>query len=74
MHDTTLAAEQVRLAAIRGMTPAQRLSQMFQLSHAVRQLAFTGLRERHPDCTDLELVELMLGKTLVPAAARPARP
>ena len=53
------------------MEPAERLRQMFDLSESVRRLALAGLRERHPDRTDLELVEVLLGRRLVPAATRP---
>lgn len=73
LRDTTSAAEQVRLAAVRRMPPAERLRQAFDLSESVRRLALAGLRLRYPGRTDLELVERMLGTTLVPAAARPPR-
>jgi hypothetical protein len=66
MHDTTLAAEQVRLAALRRMAPAERLRQALALSESVRRLTLAGLRTRYPDRTDFELVELVLGERLRP--------
>jgi hypothetical protein len=74
MRDTTPAAEQVRLAAIRRMAPAERLRQVFALSESIRGVALARLRAAHPDRTDLELVEMMLGRRLVPAGSRPPRP
>ena len=71
MRDTTDAAEAVRLAAVRRLTPAERLSQMFELSESMRQAALAGLRRRYPDSTDLELVERLLGQTIVPKGSRP---
>ena len=64
----------MRLAAVRRMEPAERLRQMFDLSESVRRLALAGFRERHPERTDIELIELWLGRPLVPDAKRPARP
>lgn len=74
MRDTTPAAEDVRSDAIRRIDPAERLRQAFALSEFVRDLALTRLRGLHPHRTDLELVELMLGRPLVPPASRPLRP
>jgi len=74
MRDTTPEAEQVLLAAIRQMGPAARLRRAFEFSEWVRDLALSRLRERHPDRTDLELMELMLGRRLIPASPRPPRP
>ncbi len=66
MHDTTAAAQQVRLAAIRSVAPIDRLSQAFELSEWARALALSRLRKIHGGRTELELVELLLGTTLVP--------
>lgn len=73
MRDTTLAAEEVRLAAVRRLPPAERLRQVFELSEAVRRLVLAGLRERHPERTDVELIEMLVGGRLVPAVTRPTR-
>ena len=74
MRDTTDAAEDVRLAAVRRLTPAERLRQMFELSESMRQVALAGLRQRHPRSTDLELVERLLGHTLIPPDSRSTAP
>ncbi len=59
MRDTTTEAEQVWLAAIRGMDRAARLRQVLELSESMRALAITGLRRRHPQLTDRQLVALL---------------
>jgi hypothetical protein len=71
MRDTTPAADQARLDAIRRMEPVQRLVRTLELSEWVRAVALARLRTAHPDYRDLELVELLLGRPLVPD--RPAR-
>ncbi len=75
MRDTTPAAEQARLDAIRRLEPIQRLMQALELSESIRALALSRLRELHADRTELELVELvelLIGAPLIPA--RPAGP
>ena len=72
--DTSLAAESIRLAAVRSAEPAERLRQVFELSDLVRRLALAGLRERHPGEADTQLIELFLGTRLLPPATRPPRP
>ena len=74
MRDTSAAAELVRFIAIRAMTPAERLRQAFDLSETARQLAIVGLRQRYPDLSDVELVELYAGHRILPDVARRARP
>ena len=66
MGDTTPAAEQARLDAIRRVAPIQRLTQALELSESVRALALSRLRELHPDRTELQLVELLVDAPLVP--------
>jgi len=61
MRDTEPGAENVRLAAIRRMTPAERVRQALELSEWAKNLALAGLRERHPACSEVELVALLLG-------------
>lgn len=72
MRDTTPAAEQARVDAIRRLDPIQRLAQALDLSESVRALALSQLRAVHADRTELELVELLVGAPLIPA--RPAGP
>ena len=70
MRDTTQAAEQVRVEAIRRLEPGLRLRQALELSESFRSLAVSRLRGWHPERTDLELVELLLGGPLI--TPRPA--
>jgi hypothetical protein len=73
MRDTSPAAEQVRVAAVRSLAPMERLRQAFELSEAMRELALARLRVTHPGCSELELVERLLGRTLVPGRTKPRR-
>lgn len=64
LSDTSLAAEQVVLDAIRRTNPVQRMRQALALSESMRAVALDRLRTRHPDRTLLQLVALMLGEPL----------
>ncbi|MGH7713949.1 MAG: hypothetical protein ACREOG_21900 [Gemmatimonadaceae bacterium] len=64
MRDTTMAAERMRVAAIRAQTPAERLRHAIDLSEAARKLALAGLRTRYPALSDLEIVALYAGYRL----------
>ena len=72
MLDTSPEAKALRIAAIRAMAPAERLRQALDFSEWSRQLMFAGLRRRFPDDSDLQLVERVLGRELVPRDSRPA--
>jgi hypothetical protein len=74
MRDTQLEAEAMRLAAIRRMAPGARVRQSLEFSEWTRSLALAGLRQRHPECSELELVELLLGTRLVPRTNSRERP
>lgn len=65
-RDTTPEAQRLQLAAQRRMPPAARLRQALELSETMRALALARLRPLHPGLSDLELVEQLLGVTLVP--------
>jgi len=71
MSDTTPAAAGVLAAAIRAIPPAERFLQMLEASDWHRRWIVTGLRRRYPDATDLELIELVLGRELVPRGRDP---
>ena len=72
MNDTSPEAEQIRLAAIRRMDPVDRMRQALAWSESMRALAVARLRERHPDWSELQAVEHMLGHQLIPLG-HPAR-
>ncbi len=65
MGDTSLAAERVRVDAIRSIAPIQRLVQALELSESVRALAIARLEILHADRTELELMELLVGAPLM---------
>ena len=69
-RDTTRAAEAIRIAAVRRRRPADRLREALQLSDTTRALALASLRRRHPQRSDRQLVELLLGG---PPGSRAAR-
>ncbi len=62
--DTSLAAEQVVLDAIRRTDPVQRMREALALSESMRNVALERLRARYPDRTVLQLVALMLDEPL----------
>ena len=59
--DTTSAAELVRVAAIRAMSPGMRLRQALDWSESVRRVALAALRQRYPHYTDRAIIELLHG-------------
>ena len=68
-RDTTPEARSIQLDALRRMPPAARLRQALELSEAMRALALARLRLLHPGLSELELLERLLGVTLVPHSA-----
>ena len=66
--DTSREALRAQYAALRRMTPSQRLAIMDDLTQLVRLMTREGLRRRHPTATEAELdvlfFELVLGKEL----------
>lgn len=69
MGDTTRAAEQVWISAVRGVHPIERLRAALAFSESTRSLALSRLRASHPGRPDAELVEMLH----VAAAAPPRR-
>lgn len=66
--DTSREALRVQYAALRRMTIPERIAAMDDLTRTVRELAYEGLRRRHPtlDAAGIEELyfELVLGKDL----------
>jgi len=56
MSDTSLDADDRRLAIVRGLEPRVRLRLALEASELARRLALTRLREAHPGLTQRELV------------------
>jgi len=71
VRDTPSETLQTQVAAIRRVSPVDRLRDAFELSEAMRELALAGLRTRHPGCSDRELVERLLGHALVHSRTPP---
>ena len=66
MTDTRSEAVAVVRDAILKTAPAERMRRALELSEQVRSLSLAGLRLRHPNCSTLQLVELLSGETLIP--------
>ena len=64
--------EQIMFDYYRKMDFGAKISAVEQLNRAARQLAIMGLRQRHPNATDIEvkrrLADLLLGKELAKRA------
>lgn len=58
-RDTTPAAAAAQDAAYRRLGPAGRLHVALELSDLVRSLALAGMRRRHPDRSEEQLVEAL---------------
>lgn len=56
MHDTHTVAANMQLTAIRDMGPADRLRQAIELSEEMRRFTLAGLRRRHAELSDRQLV------------------
>jgi hypothetical protein len=70
MKDTRPEAAAIVREAMRRTAPADRVRQALVLSEQMRTLSLATLRRHHPALSTLQLVELLSGETLIPAAAR----
>jgi hypothetical protein len=59
MTERQKAAHAVYIAALRRLTPEQRLKQAFEMSARMRRLFEQGLRERFPDMPEEEFRKLL---------------
>ena len=53
--DTSREIEEIRFAALRKMTPAEKLERVGQLGALLRELAMADIRRRHADAGEEEL-------------------
>jgi hypothetical protein len=60
ISDTSPKAEEVQIALLRRLTPAQRLAKTFSLSHEVVQLSKRAIRRQNPGLSESELKILYL--------------
>ncbi len=67
-RDTTPAARQVQLQALRRLDGPTRLRQALEMSGSAREVTLAGIRYRHPEWTAAqvhrELLRLLLGNEL----------
>ena len=67
--DTSPEADAVQVEAYRQMGGAERVQVMFRLTEMVRRTAMAGIRRRHPEYDDadvlLALARLLYGEDLV---------
>jgi hypothetical protein len=66
--DTDSETENVLIALLRDKQAAGKLRMVNQLNASVRRLALSGLRERYPECNEIELklklAQLLFGTEL----------
>jgi hypothetical protein len=67
-RDTSIEAFRVQLELYRQMPPEARLQQALEWSEAMREIARSGVRARHPEYSDREVqlatIRLCLGDSL----------
>ena len=68
LSDTHRDAERVQIELMRQAPPWRKLHLLGQLNQTVKLMAFSGLRQRHPQATEEELrrrlADLLLGAEL----------
>ena len=71
-QDTPAQVEQVQIELLRRMPPWRKLALVGELTRTVRELALSGLRQRHPNDTPAQLrrrlADLILGSDLAARA------
>ena len=72
--DTTREAERRQVLAWREMTSVERAALISSASHAVRELALAGLRQRHPGASERMLIARFALLTLGSDLARAVYP
>lgn len=67
-YDTLIQVEQIQINLLRQMPPWRKLALVGEMTRTVRELALSGLRQRHPDDTPAQLrrrlTDLLLGADL----------
>jgi len=54
-RDTTLEAHRKQMEILKKLSPEQRALISFELSDNVRQIAMDGIRNQHPDFTEMQV-------------------
>jgi hypothetical protein len=73
MSDTSPEAEEIQIALLRKLTPAQRAAKAFSLSHQVIQLSRRAIRRQNPGLSEFDLKILCLQHFYGPDIARKVR-
>jgi hypothetical protein len=63
-RDTSEEAWEVYLDILRKMTPEQRMMRAFRLTDTMRDVAMSGIRQRHPEYDDSQVRMALLGITM----------
>lgn len=75
-RDTRKEAHQLQMSLYREMTPERKGEMAALLSDDVRRIARDGIRQRHPECSDLEvsqaLLSLLYGEDIAREVLAPA--
>ena len=62
--DTTADAERAQIEALRNMTTAERAEMTFKLCDNHREILIAGIKHRHPDYNQEQIVRALLSLTL----------
>jgi hypothetical protein len=62
--DTSADARRIQLAIFRRMTGPERVAMAFEMSEAARALTESGIRHRHPDWSDEQVLDALLAQLL----------
>lgn len=54
-NDTTKDAARLQLELLRAMTPEERFRRTSELTMMIQEVAFAGMKRRHPDASDDEI-------------------
>jgi hypothetical protein len=63
-QDTSKEAAEIQAAVFKDMTVSQRMAITFQLSNNMRSLVIAGIKKRHPEYTDKQIVEAVIKLTV----------
>ncbi|CAN5218518.1 hypothetical protein BH09MYX1_BH09MYX1_09580 [soil metagenome] len=58
--DTTAQAHRIQIEALRRLGPEGRIAQAIRMSVAAREMAKSGIKKRHPEYTDDDLVRALV--------------
>ena len=73
LSDTSPEAEEIQIALIRKLTPAQRAAKVFSLSHQVLTLSKRAIQRQNPGLSEFEMKLLYLHHFYSPGIARKVR-